>query len=187
MNSLIDELIKRARNARNMDREQLAREAKELGHHLHKQLFSQIPGVSAIVGLLAGWWVASTFTSSPLRGLLSQWGIMKGGSHVVSSTTYSIISVVLPLIAIAVTAYIVQKVLRTYREQQMERNKACVAGLGDAVRTELSIKISILDKAKEAGLLSEDEYRTKLANLYQSYSRNDHSAIEEIIIRKLES
>jgi altronate dehydratase len=187
MNRLIDDLIGRIKNVRNMDREQLAREAKELGHHLHKQLFSQIPGVSAIVGLLAGWWVASTFTSSPLRGLLSQWGIMKGGSHVVSSTTYSIISIVLPLIAIAVTAYIVQKVLRAYREQQMERNKAYVAELGEAVRSEMSGKISILDKAREADLLSEDEYRTKVASLYRSYSRNYHSKIEEIIIKKLES
>ena len=46
--------------------------------------------------------------------------------------------------------------------------------------------ISILDKAREAGLLSENEYQTKLANLYQAYSKNYHTKLEEIIIKKLE-
>jgi cell division protein FtsL len=150
-------------------------------------LFSQIPGVSAIVGLLVGSWVASTFTNSPIKGFLSSWGLMKGGTHVVSTTTYRFLSVFFPIVAIAITAYIVQKVLKTYREKRLEKNMAHVAQLGQEVQSELRDKMRILDKAKEAGLISDNEYQTKIANLYQSCSRNAYSGIEEIIINKLQS
>jgi hypothetical protein len=175
------------RDFRNMDRDGLRREARELAYQLNKQLFSQIPGVSAIVGLLVGSWVAATFTSSPLRGLLSSWGVIKGGTHVVSTTTYRSLSVLLPIFAIAVSAYLVQKVLKIYRERQLERYRGYVAGLGAPIRSELSGKVDILNMAKEAGLLSENEYQSKIAGLYQTYSRNSHSPIEEIIIKKLEN
>jgi hypothetical protein len=65
--------------------------------YIKKQMFSQIPGVSAIGGIFVGYWVASTFTNSPIKGFLSSVGIMKGGTHVVSNTTYKLLSVFLPL------------------------------------------------------------------------------------------
>ncbi len=186
MTKLIDYLIERLQNLKNMDRDKLAREIKEFAYHLHRQLFSQIPGVSAIAGLLVGSWVASTFTSSPIKGFLSSWGLMKGGTHVVSTTTYRFLSVFLPVVATAITAYIVQKAMKTYREKRLERNMALVEHLGQQVQSALRDKIVILDKAKEAGLVSENEYQTKIFTLYQSYCRTYHSSIEEIIIKKLE-
>jgi hypothetical protein len=170
-----------------MDRAKLAREFREIVYHTNKQLFGQIPGVSAVAGILVGSWVASTFTNSPLKGLLSSWGLMKGGTHVVSTTTYRLLSVALPILFTALTAYLVQKGLKRYRKTRLEENRAYVAQLGSEVQAELRDKISILDKAKETGLLSDNEYQAKLANLYQSYSRNNQSKIEEIIMNKLES
>src|SRR5512135_644651 len=174
MNKLIDYIIELLQNMKNMDRVKLAKEFKEIAYHMNKQLFSQIPGVSAIVGILVGSWVASTCTNSPIKGYLSSWGLMKGGTHVVSTTTYRFLSVVLPIIVTAITAYIVQKALKAYREKQLEENMAYVAQLGQEVQSGLHGKMSILDKAKEAGLISDNEYQTKMANLYQAYSRSDH-------------
>jgi len=186
MKKYTDYMIERIRDLKNMDRAELAKELGEFAYHTRKVLFSQIPGVSAIAGLVAGSWVAGTFTSSPIKGFLSSHGLMKGGTHVVSSTTYSFLSVALPILAIALTAYVVQKAMKTYREKQLRRNMGYVPLLKEEVRAELQAKMDILDKAKEAGLLSESEQRTKMATLYQSYFRNDLSKIEEIIIKKIE-
>ncbi len=81
----------------------------------------------------------------------------------------------------------VQKVMKTYRDKQLEKNMALVEQLGQEVQSELQDKIVILDKAKKAGLISEKEYQTKMSNLYQSYCRTYHSSIEEMIFKKLES
>jgi hypothetical protein len=186
MNKLIDYLIKFLQNMKDMDKVKLARELREIAYHTKQQLFIKIPGVSAVVGLLIGSWVASTFTNSPIKGFLSSWGFMKGGTHVVSTTTYRFVSVFLPIVATAITAYIVQKALKAYREKRLERDMALVSQLGQETQNELRDKTSVLDKAKEAGLISDSEYQTKIANLYQSYTRNYHSGIEEIIIKKLE-
>ena len=186
MNKPIDNLIAFLQKLKEMDRVKLAGEFREIVYYTNKQLFSQIPGVSTLVGLLMGSWVASTFTNSPLRGFLASWGLMKGGTHVVSTATYRFISVFLPVIAAALTAYVVQKVLRSYREKRLEGNMAYVARLGQEVQSELQGKMGILSKAREAGLLSESEYQTKTANVYQAYSRNYHSPIVEMIIKKLE-
>jgi len=186
MNKLIDYIIAFLQKLKEMDRTKLAGEFKEIVYYTNKQLFSQIPGLSTIVGLMVGSWVASTFTNSPIRGFLASWGLMKGGTHVVSTTTYRFVSVFFPVIAAAITAYVVQKVLRSYREKRLEGNMAYVARLGQEVQSELQGKMGILNKAREAGLLSESEYQTKTANIYQSYSRNYHSPIVEIIIKKLE-
>jgi hypothetical protein len=186
MYKLVDYLIELLQGMTTMDRVKLAKEFKEIAYHIKRQLFSQIPGVSAIAGLLAGSWVVSTFTNSPIKGYLSSWGLMKGGTHVVSTTTYRFLSVCLPVLVTAITAYIVQKSLKTYREKQLKRNVAHVAQLGQNIQSELHDKIRILDKANEAGLISDNEYQTKTANLYQLYSRPYHPAIEAIIIKKLE-
>ncbi len=179
-------MSERIKNLKNMDRAKLARELGEIFYHTRRVLFSQIPSVSTIAGLIAGSWVASTFTSSPVKGFLSSLGFMKGGTHVVSSTTYRFLSVLLPALAIAVTAYAVQKAMKAYREKQLQRNMAYVPLLKKEVRDELQAKLGILDKAREAGLISESEHRTKMVTLYQSYFRNSRSRIEEIIIKKIE-
>ena len=186
MDKVIDSIISALYTAKNLDRASLAKELKELAYHLNRQLFSQIPSVSAIAGILVGWWVSATFTNSPIKGFLSQWGVLKGGTHVVSNTTYKIISVLLPILAMAVTAYAVQKAMKIYRANRQEKDITIVTQLGQEVQTEIRDKVSILDKARNAGLLSDNEYRTKIANLYQSYSR-DHSKIEDILINKLEN
>ncbi len=172
---------------RSMDRAAWDRELRELAYQVKKQLFSQIPGVSAIAGILVGSWVAGTFTSSPVKGFLSSVGLMKGGTHVVSSTTYRFLSVVLPVLAVALTAYLVQKGMKAYREKQLEKNKAYVALLKEKVQAELQEKMGLLDKVRAAGLLSDSEHRTKVANLYQAYVRSDRTKLEEILINKIES
>ncbi len=186
MDKLVDHIIELIRKIRGMDRAAWVRELREIAYYTKKQLFSQIPGVSAIAGILMGSWVASTFTNSPIKGLLSSWGLMKGGTHVVSNTTYRFLSVFLPLFATALTAYAVQKGMKSYREKRLERDKAFVAQLGEKVLADLQHKMSILDTAKKAGLLSESEWDTKIANLYQSYSRNDRSSLKDILFKKLE-
>jgi hypothetical protein len=67
MNKLIDYLIELLQKIKNMDRAKLAKEFKEIAYHMNKQLFSQIPGVSAIVGILVGSWVASTLLTHQSR------------------------------------------------------------------------------------------------------------------------
>jgi hypothetical protein len=185
MDKLIDQLIAFLQNLKKMDKTQFVKESRELAYYINKQVFSQIPNVSAISGLVVGSWVVSTFTTSPLRGVLSSWGLMKGGTHVVSSTTYKVLSVFLPIITTAVTAYVVQKVLKTYREKRLLRDMAWVAQLGKDVQDELRDKIDILDRAREAGLISAGEFDTKKAGLYQSYTRAQTSKIEEFFINKI--
>jgi cell division protein FtsL len=171
---------------RKMDRDDWIRELAEIAYLVKKHLFSQIPGISTIAGILVGGWVAGTFTNSPVKGFLSSVGLMKGGTHVVSKLTYRFLSVVLPVLAMAVTTYAVQKGMKAYREKQLEKNMADAALMQEELQAELRAKMAILDKAKEAGLLSESEHRTKVANLYQSYVRSDRSKIQETIIKKIE-
>ena len=185
MDKLIDQLIVFLQNLKKMDKAKLAKESKELAYYINKQVFSQIPSVSAIAGLVVGSWVVSTFTDSPLRGFLASWGLMKGGTHVVSSTTYKFLSVFLPIVATAVTAYLVQKALKTYRERRLLRDMDLVAQLGNEIQTELRDKMDILDRAREAGLISAGEFHTKKASLYQSYARTQTSKIEEFLINKI--
>lgn len=187
MKKLIRWLIEVLQDLEKMDTVRLAKELGELFHYINQQIFNQIPGVSAIAGLLVGSWVASTFTTSPLRGFLASWGIIKGGSRVVSTTTYSLLSIVLPVLAAAITAYIVQKAMKVFREKQLYKNKALVAQLGNAIQSETEEKQNILEKAKEMGLLSESEYHTKTANLYQTYARSFPFKFQEFLIKKLGS
>lgn len=187
MNKLIRLLIEILQDFEKMDKAKLAQELRELFHYINKQVFSQIPGVSAIAGLLVGSWVASTFTTSRFKGFLASWGLIKGGTRVVSTTTYSFLSISLPILAAALTAYIVQKAMKTYREKQLKRNMAWVAQLGKEVQAEIQEKLNILEKAKEAGLVSASEYCTKKSNLYQAYSRTYPFKFQEFLIKKLTS
>ena len=169
------------------DRTRLLKEGKELSAFLARQAFNQIPGMSAVAALIVGWWVASTFTTSPVRAFMAKWGLMKGGRHVVSGSTYRFLSVVLPLLVAAVTAYAVSKILKVVREQQMQKNMIRISQLGEEIQTLVNDRLAILGKAKEAGLLSDGEYLTKKANLYNVHSRMPSSQIKELLIGKLTS
>ena len=185
MNKLIDYLIAFLQNLKTMDKARFQKEMKDLAYYLNRQVFSQIPSVSAISGIVVGSWVVSTFTTSPLRGFLASWGLMKGGTHVVSSTAYKVLSVFLPILATAVTAYVVQKALKNYRERRLQRDIAAVARLAKEVQDEVQDKMNILEKARESGLISESEFQTKTAGLYQSYTRAQSSKLEEFFINKI--
>ena len=184
---MIKWLIKILQDLEKMDRVRLVKELGELFRYINQQVFNQIPGISAVAGLLVGSWVASNFTTSRFKGFLASWGIIKGGSRVVSTTTYSFLSTALPILAVAITAYLVQKAMKAYRERQLDRNKALVAQLGNAIQSEIGEKLKVLEKAKEIGLLSESEFQTKRANLYQTYARPFPFKLEELLIKKLAS
>ena len=167
------------------DRARLLKEGKELSAFLARQAFNQIPGMSAVAALIVGWWVASTFTTSPFRAFMARWGLMKGGRHIVSGSTYRFLSIVLPILVAAVTAYAVNKILKIVREQQMRKNMIRVSQLGEEIQALVNDRLTILEKAKEAGLLSAGEYLTKRANLYNEYARNHSSRIQNLLIGKL--
>ena len=187
MKKLIRLLIEILQELEKLDKAKLAQELRELFHYIYKQAFSQIPGVSAIAGLLVGSWVASTFTTSRFKGFLASWGLIKGGTRVVSTTTYSFLSISLPILAAALTAYIVQKAMKAYREKQLKRNMVWVAQLGKEVQAEIQEKLNILEKAREAGLVSASEYSTKKSNLYQAYSKTSAFTFQEFLTKKLTS
>ena len=184
---LIRFLIEVLEELEKLDKAKLANEMRELFHYINKQVFAQIPGVSAIAGLVVGSWVASTFTTSRFKGFLASWGLIRGGTRVVSATTYSFLSISLPILAAALTAYIVQKAMKVFREKQLRRNMALVAQSEEKVRSEVQEKLNILEKAKEAGLVSASEYCTKKANLYQAYARSFPFKFEEFLLKKLVS
>ncbi len=185
MNELMRLLIGILKNFQKLDKAKLAQEIQELFRYIHRELFRKIPGVSAIAGLLVGSWVASTFTTSRFKGFLASWGLIKGGTRVLSASTYSILSFSLPILAAAITAYIVQKSMTAYREKQLRKNMVCVAQLGKEIQAEIQEKLNILEKAKEAGLVSESEYSTKKSYLYQTYSKTFCFKFEEFLIHKL--
>jgi hypothetical protein len=185
VNRYLDRLLAIARAVRGADRARLAAEARELGGYLKKQSLTQIPSISTIAGLGVGSWVASTFTTSRFKGFLASHGLIRGGTHVVGPTTYKILSVVLPVVAMAVTAYVVQKGLKARREQQLARDVSTVARLAPATQAEVQDKMRTLEEARVAGLVSESEYQTKRAVLYESYARAPRSKLEDIILNKM--
>ncbi|MHB8483141.1 MAG: hypothetical protein ACYDBV_10510 [Nitrospiria bacterium] len=185
MDKLIDLTINILLRFKNWDKTKVIKESKEFFQHFLKQLYNQIPGVSAAAGLTAGGWIASTFTTSPLKATLASWGLMKGGRHVVSGSMYQFLSIFVPLLVAGITAYIVQKLLKMFRARQMERNMAIVEQMEPAVQNSLREKLTILEKAKEAGILSSGEYFTKKSNLYQTYSRILPKHLKELLINKL--
>ncbi len=184
----MDELMRRLAEAigrlEKMDRGRLAAEFSEFSLYIKKQFFRQIPSLSAIGGLVMGAWVSSTFTTSPVRAQLASWGIVKGARHVVSPAFYRVLSVVLPVAAAALTAYAVNKLLKSYREEQLKKHIRMCSRLKEELQAEIKDKLALLESARGAALVSAGEYETKLANLYRSYARTP-SKIEELIVGKL--
>lgn len=160
-------------------------EFKEFLGFLNRQLFNQIPSVSALAGILAGAWVVSTFTASPMKGALAEWGVIKGGTHVVSSSMYKFLSFALPLAAASFTAYCVQKGLKTLREMKIEVGMLRATALPEDRRAELNRKLAVLENAKAEGILSWNEYRTKMAEVYQQFVSKPGSKVEELIVSKV--
>lgn len=184
MDRFIRSLIEMLERLEQMDKEKLVKELGEFSFFIKKQVFSQIPSVSTIGGIVAGAWVSSTFTTSPIKAKLASWGLMKGGTHVVSSTTYRFLSIILPILTAALTVYLIQKILKTYREKQLQMHMEKVAGLGEEVQAEVRERLTLLERAKATELLSTAEYETKKANLFRTYSRTT-TKIEELVIGKL--
>ncbi len=180
----LDLLIKVLRRLRQWDKSKTTKEFRELSRSLASQALNQIPGVSALAALLAGAWVAATFTTSPIKAALVEWGLIDGGRHVVSGHTFQFLSVFLPLTVAGVTAYLVQKLLKRFRARQMDTHMALAAQLSRELRRSLQDKLAILDQAKEAGLISAGEYLTKKASLYRAYARMRSAQIEDFIIHK---
>lgn len=167
------------------DRSRAVSESLELARYVFRQVFNQIPGVSAAVGLMVGAWVASTFTVSPWKAALASWGLIPGGRHLVSGSTYRFLSVALPLLSMGVTAYLVQKFLKGYRRRKLERDKDIVAVMGPKARQEVEERLAVLDEAARLGLLSPAEHLTKTCELYAGYSRVLPKKVGEMLWSKL--
>ena len=110
----------------------LADEGRELGTAVGRQLHSRLaPRASALAGLAAGWWVASTYTDSHLRSIMSSVGIGRGGTHVVSGTTYKAMSFWLPILAAATCAYLGDRLARAVRQRyESGTSDSAVTGRG---------------------------------------------------------
>jgi hypothetical protein len=88
-------------------------EAMAFGRAVWQQLRAHlVPKAPAVVGMLVGWWIASTYTDSRLRSVLHSVGIGSGGTRVVSGSTYRAMSFWLPLLAAALCAYLGERVAR---------------------------------------------------------------------------
>ncbi len=91
-------------------------EASGFGRAVVHQLRSHfLPKAPALVGLAVGWWVADTYTDSHLLSVLRSLGIGSGGTRVVSSSTYEVMSFWLPLLAAALCAYVGDRIGGFYR------------------------------------------------------------------------
>jgi len=169
MDRLID-VFNEIRRIKQWDRQKVRKELRELSRFGVRQVLKQIPGVSAISALAIGWVVASTFTTSPWKATLARWGVIKGATHVVSGPVYQFLSVVLPILVAAFTAYLVHKILTRVRELKMQRDIITIAGLGEHIQAVVNGKLALLENAKEAGLISNSEYLTKKSILYATYA-----------------
>ena len=187
MDKLLDLIAAIQWRLKKWDKTKFLRELREFSRLLLKQIFNQIPGVSAATGLIAGAWIASTFTTSPIRAKLAGWGFIEGGTHVVSGFMYGVMSIVVPLLTAGVTAYFVQKFLKRSRTLRMEKNRNLLSHADQDLKDALKGKLLLLEKAFLAGILTDSEYQTKKANLYQTYARNIPDKLRELLINKLTS
>jgi hypothetical protein len=85
----------------------LGREFSAFGAAVVRVLGNQfVPRLPALAGLVAGWWVTSTFTDSHFSALLHSWGIGDGPTWAVSSETFDRLQFWLPIAAAAVCSYL---------------------------------------------------------------------------------
>lgn len=171
--------------ARKNDWAVLKKEFGEFTSFVHRQVFNQVPSLSAIAGILAGAWVMSNFTASPIKGMLAEWGLIDGGTRVVSSGTYKFMAITLPILATSLTAYAVHKALYAFREMQIELYQSRAARLPEEARAPLDAKLKALENAKDQGVLSWGEYRAKLVMVYQPFVGRAESKMEKLIMSKV--
>lgn len=96
----------------------LAAEARLLGKALKRQLLDRLfPRLPALAGLIAGWWVANTYTDSHWKSALRSVGIGDGGTHVVSGEMYHLLVVGLPILSAAVCAYLGDRLAHVIRSR----------------------------------------------------------------------
>jgi hypothetical protein len=79
--------------------------AKELAHVGRALLDQLIPRLPAIAGMVAGWWVVSTFTDSRLGATLHSWGLGSGPVRYLDADTYASLRFWLPASAAALCSY----------------------------------------------------------------------------------
>jgi hypothetical protein len=103
-------------------------EAVGLGRAILSQLHAHLlPKAPALAGMVAGWWIANTFTDSPVRSVLRSVGIGRGGTHVVSGSTYQAMHFWLPLLAAALCAYLGERIASYYRQPAGARHPIAAA------------------------------------------------------------
>ncbi len=82
----------------------IARESREFGLHVRKELLSKILlKAPAVAGLFAGWWLGRMFTDSAFEGFLHDLGL--GGRRAISAETMKFLSFWVPLLAAALCGY----------------------------------------------------------------------------------
>jgi hypothetical protein len=99
-------------------------EAVGFGRAILSQLRAHLlPKAPALAGMVAGWWIANTFTDSPVHSVLRSVGIGRGGTHVVSGSTYKAMHFWLPLLAAALCAYLGERIASYYRQPTGARHR----------------------------------------------------------------
>jgi hypothetical protein len=103
-------------------------EAAGFGRAILIQLRAHLlPKAPALAGMMAGWWIANTYTDSQVRSVLRSVGIGSGGTHVVSGSTYRAMHFWLPLLAAALCAYLGERIAGYYRRPAGAHQRIAVA------------------------------------------------------------
>ena len=96
----------------------LGREMSAFGASVVRVLGNQfIPRLPALAGMVAGWWVTSTFTDSSFAAALHSWGIGDGPRWAVSSETFERLQFWLPIAAAAICSYLGNRFAKRLRER----------------------------------------------------------------------
>lgn len=166
----------------------LSGEPREFFGFIRKHLANKVPSASALAGVASGACVSSAFATSPVRDAMHFLGITGRGADVASPLSYRLVSIFLPLFAAATTVYLVQKRLRARRRKLVARYAGISDGLEAGKREELAARVDLLERARQAGLLSESECEVKLQEVYAACSKSRMPAgVEEFIVKKLTS
>ncbi|HWE25969.1 MAG TPA: hypothetical protein VG496_18680 [Myxococcales bacterium] len=94
----------------------VARELSAFGSAFARVVGNQlIPRLPALAGLVAGWWVTSTFTDSSLVATLHSWGIGDGPRRAVSTETLESMRFWAPIVAAAICSYLGNRIAAKVR------------------------------------------------------------------------
>jgi len=171
------------------DAHRLSGETKELASFVAKHFFNKVPSASAVSGILAGAIVSSNFTATPVKSAMAVFGVVSAGNEggITSPLSYSLLSVFVPVLTGAATIYIVQKALKSYRKKRLLGYMEASSRLEKDKLAELASKRSLLEEARDKGLLTDGEYETKLAGIYRARACGHASGVQEFIVKKLTS